>query len=71
MADMTTEPMRIPSGISMFSKELVRNSRRWAEARFDRLVHFNELARGGHFAALEQPLPLVDELRATFRRLRA
>jgi pimeloyl-ACP methyl ester carboxylesterase len=64
------EPMPVPAGISIFPGEKARISRRWAEARFNRLVHFNELAKGGHFAAWEQPAVFVEELRATFRRLR-
>ena len=63
-------PMQVPAAISMFPKELVRISRRWAEKRFSNLVHFNELDRGGHFAALEQPALLVEEIRAGFRGLR-
>ena len=63
-------PLGIPTGVSMFPREQIRLSRRWAERRFTRLVHFNELARGGHFAAMEQPAALVDEVRATFRSLR-
>jgi microsomal epoxide hydrolase len=63
-------PMRIPTAISIFPKEQVRISRRWAEARFANLVHFNELPRGGHFAALEQPDLFVEELRQAFAGLR-
>lgn len=63
-------PMRTPAGISMFPGEQVRISRRWAERRFADLVRFNELDRGGHFAALEQPAAFADEVRATFRPLR-
>jgi microsomal epoxide hydrolase len=62
--------MRIPTAISIFPKEQVRISRRWAEARFANLVHFNELPRGGHFAALEQPDLFVEELRQAFAGLR-
>ena len=65
-----SQPMRTPTGISMFPKEQVRISRRWAERRFVNLVHFNELDRGGHFAALEQPVAFTEEVRATFRPLR-
>jgi epoxide hydrolase len=65
-----TGPMATPAGVSMFPKEQVRVSRRWAERRFSNLVHFNELGKGGHFAALEQPDAFVDELRTTFRSLR-
>lgn len=65
-----TSPMPTPAGVSMFPGEQLRLSRRWAERRFDRLVHFGEPERGGHFAALEQPGAFVEEVRATFRALR-
>lgn len=67
---MPTEPMQTPTGISMFPGEQVALSRRWAECRFAKLIHFNELDRGGHFAALEQPQLFVSELRSTFKDLR-
>jgi pimeloyl-ACP methyl ester carboxylesterase len=63
-------PMPTATGISMFPGEKARFSRRWAEPRFARLVHFNELDRGGHFAAWERPREFVDEVRTTFRDLR-
>ena len=65
-----TEPMSVPAGISVFPGELVRLSRRWAERRFSNLVHYNELQKGGHFAALERAADFVDEVRTTFRSLR-
>ena len=65
-----TAPMQTPTGISMFPREQVRLSRRWAERRFARLVHFNALDAGGHFAAMERPDRFVDEGRTTFRSLR-
>lgn len=68
---MPSAPMPTPTGISMFPGEPLRLSRRWAERRFARLVHYHEPARGGHFAALEQPGAFADEVRATFRSLRA
>ncbi len=68
--DRSQAPMAIPTGISMFPGEPVRLSRRWAETRFANLIHFHELDRGGHFAALEQPAAFVDELRSTFRTIR-
>ena len=67
---MPSAPMATPAEISMFPGEQVRLSRRWAESRFSRLVHFNELERGGHFAAMEQPERFVDEVRETFESLR-
>ena len=45
-------------------------SRRWAERRFTDIRHWNELDRGGHFAAFEQPELFVDEVRACFRHVR-
>ena len=67
---MPRMPMPTPTGISMFPGEQLRLSRRWAERRFVKLVHFNELGRGGHFAAMEQPAAFAEEVRATFRTLR-
>jgi hypothetical protein len=49
------EPVQIPVGCSIFPKEIVRPSRRWAEKRYHNLVYWNRLDRGGHFAAFEQP----------------
>jgi pimeloyl-ACP methyl ester carboxylesterase len=63
--------MQTPAAISMFPGEQLRLSKRWAERRFANLVHFNELARGGHFAALEQPDAFTEEVRAAFRFARA
>ena len=67
---MSFKPLSTPTGISMFPGEQVRLSRRWAESRFSNLIHFHELDRGGHFAALEQPGLFVDEIRETFDSLR-
>ncbi len=67
---MPPSSLQMPTGISMFPGEQVRLSRRWAERRFTKLVHFKELDRGGHFAALEQPALFVEEVRTTFRSLR-
>jgi pimeloyl-ACP methyl ester carboxylesterase len=70
MSIQPSSPMRTPAAISMFPKEQVRISRRWAESRFTNLMHFNELEHGGHFAALEQPVAFTSEIRAAFRGLR-
>lgn len=64
------DPLTVPVGLSIMPGEYVRRSRRWAERRYTHLVHFSEVARGGHFALLEQPELLVADIRATFRRLR-
>ena len=63
--------VHVPTGCSLFPKEIFSASRRWAERRFSRLVHWNELPRGGHFAAFEQPELFVAEVRAAFRAVRA
>lgn len=67
---VSSDPVHVPTGISMFPKEIFRTSRRWAERRFTDLVHWREHDRGGHFAAFERPDVFVDELRDCFRRLR-
>lgn len=64
------DPVKVPVGCSIFPKEIFRTSRRWAEKRFGTLLHWNELDRGGHFAAFEQPELYVDEVRTAFRSLR-
>jgi pimeloyl-ACP methyl ester carboxylesterase len=60
----------VPTGVTLFPRELARLPRHWIERRFTDLRHWNEPAVGGHFAALEQPDVLVDELRTFFRKLR-
>jgi epoxide hydrolase len=47
-----------------------RPSRRWAEKTYPDLRYWNEPAKGGHFAAFEQPAIFVDEVRAAFRAFR-
>ena len=64
------DPVRIPVGCSMFPKEIFRISRRWAEKRYPNLVYWNQLDKGGHFAAFEQPEIFVRELRACFGNMR-
>jgi pimeloyl-ACP methyl ester carboxylesterase len=60
----------VPTGCSIFPKELQRPSRRWAQKRFTNILYWNEPDRGGHFAAFEQPQLFVDELRTFFRQVR-
>ncbi len=61
---------RCPTGGSIFAHENPRPSRRWAARRFVDIRYWNELDRGGHFAAWEQPELFVDEVRAFFRLVR-
>jgi len=60
----------VPAGCSIFPGEIFGPSRRWMERRFTDLRYWNELDRGGHFAAFEQPELFVEELRACFRTMR-
>ena len=60
----------MPTGCTIFPKEMMRPSRRWAERRFGNIIHWNEVDRGGHFAAWEQPAIFVEELRTTFAKVR-
>ncbi len=57
----------MPTGVSVFPKEVSRPSRRWVERYYNNLIHWNELPKGGHFAAFEQPAVFVDEVRTCFR----
>jgi epoxide hydrolase len=60
----------LPTGITVFPKEIIRPSRRWADKVYRDLRWFDEVDRGGHFAALEQPELFVDQLRGCFRQFR-
>ena len=64
--DGPIDTVDVPTGCSIFPKEIQRPSRRWAERRFTDIRHWGEPPRGGHFAALEQPELFVEELRAFF-----
>ena len=64
------DPVAVPTGVSIFPKEIFRPSRRWVERRFTDIRYWNEVDRGGHFAAFEQPVAFVDEVRASFRLVR-
>jgi pimeloyl-ACP methyl ester carboxylesterase len=61
----------IPVAVSVFPDELYPAPRSWTERAYPKLIHFNKLDKGGHFAAWEQPKLLSDEVRAGFRSLRA
>jgi len=63
-------PGRVPTGVAVFPAEMIRAPRAWAEARYD-IVHWTEMPSGGHFAALEEPDLLVQDIRAFFRKVRA
>jgi len=60
----------IPVAVSVFPDELYPAPRSWAERAYPKLIHYNRLDKGGHFAAWEQPQLLSQEVRAGFRSLR-
>jgi pimeloyl-ACP methyl ester carboxylesterase len=60
----------IPVAVSVFPDELFPAPRSWAERAYPKLIHYNRLDKGGHFAAWEQPKLLSEEVRAGFRSLR-
>lgn len=64
-------PIALPTAYSGFVGETILASRRWLEKRFTRLVYYNLVPRGGHFAALEQPDLFVAELRSMLPALLA
>jgi pimeloyl-ACP methyl ester carboxylesterase len=66
----TEDVLDVPAGCTVFPKDLPRPSQRWAQHRYRNIVHWGEPARGGHFAALEEPDLWVDELRTSFRKMR-
>jgi pimeloyl-ACP methyl ester carboxylesterase len=56
--------------VSIFPDEIDAPPRSWAERAYPKLIHYNKLEKGGHFAAWEQPELLVKELRTGFKSLR-
>jgi pimeloyl-ACP methyl ester carboxylesterase len=67
---VVTKNVAIPVAVSVFPDELYTVSRSWAEKAYPKLIHYNKLPKGGHFAAWEQPELFVGEVRAGFRSLR-
>jgi len=63
--------VNIPVAVSVFPDELYPAPRSWAELAYPKLIHYNRLAKGGHFAAWEQPKLFTEEVRAGFRSLRS
>jgi pimeloyl-ACP methyl ester carboxylesterase len=60
----------LPAAITVFPGEIYRAPRSWAERAYHNLIYFNEVDKGGHFAAWEEPELFAAELRAAFRSLR-
>jgi pimeloyl-ACP methyl ester carboxylesterase len=60
----------VPAAVSVFPRELYQAPRSWAEKAYPKLIYFNELDEGNHFAAWQEPELFTTELRAAFRSLR-
>jgi pimeloyl-ACP methyl ester carboxylesterase len=69
-AGQTPPPVSVPVGFTTFPGEIWRTPRSWAEGSYPTLSYFNEVDRGGHFAAWEEPELFATEVRAAFRPLR-
>jgi pimeloyl-ACP methyl ester carboxylesterase len=68
-AGQTPPPVRIPVGFTTFPGEIWRSPRSWVEAAYPSLTYFNEVDKGGHFAAWEEPELFASEVRAAFKSL--
>ena len=68
--DLGPKNVTIPVALSVFPDEVYHTPRTWAEKAYPNLIHYNQLDKGGHFAAWEQPELLVDEMRAGLKSLR-
>ncbi len=63
--------IKIPVAVSAFAEEIYQAPRSWAEEAYPKLIHYNKLDKGGHFAAWEQPVLFTEEMRAAFKSLRS
>src|ERR687890_322811 len=68
--DLGPKNVSIPVAVSVFPDDVIPAPRSWAERAYPKLIHYNQLDKGGHFAAWEQPKLLVDEMRVGLRSLR-
>ena len=67
---LSVKNVTVPVAVSVFPDEVYQAPRSWAEQAYPNLIHFNEVDKGGHFAAWEQPELYASELRAGLRSLR-
>ena len=71
LAFLTPKQVAVPTAVSVFPDELYAAPRSWVEKAYPNLIHYNQLPKGGHFAAWEQPELFTSELRTAFRELHA
>jgi pimeloyl-ACP methyl ester carboxylesterase len=69
-AAQKTADIKVPVAITVFPHEIYRAPKVWSQRAYPSLSYFNEVSKGGHFAAWEQPQLFSEELRAAFRPLR-
>jgi pimeloyl-ACP methyl ester carboxylesterase len=69
-AGQAPPPMTLPFGFTTFPGEIWRTPRSWVEKAYPNVIYFNEVDKGGHFAAWEEPKLFSEEVRAAFRSLR-
>jgi pimeloyl-ACP methyl ester carboxylesterase len=62
--------LKIPVAVSAFPDEIYAAPKSWAEQAYPKLIHYNKLPKGGHFAAWEQPALFTSEMRDSFKSLR-
>lgn len=70
LAFFAPKGVAIPVAVSAFPDEIYTAPQSWAEKAYPKLIHYNRLPKGGHFAAWEQPQFFTEELRASFKSLR-
>jgi len=68
--EQKTAEIKLPVAITVFPGEIYQAPRSWAERAYPKLIYFNEVKKGGHFAAWEEPELFARELRAAFKSLR-
>jgi pimeloyl-ACP methyl ester carboxylesterase len=66
----TPKGVQLPAAISAYPDELYMAPKSWTEKAYPKLIHYNRLPKGGHFAAWEQPQSFTEEMRASFKSLR-
>ena len=70
LAFFAPKGITLPVAVSAYPDELYQAPRSWAEKAYPKLIHYNRLDKGGHFAAWEQPASFSAEMRAAFKSLR-
>jgi pimeloyl-ACP methyl ester carboxylesterase len=70
LAFFAPKGIAIPVAVSAFPDELYQAPRSWTERAYPKLIYYNKLEKGGHFAAWEQPKIFAEEMRAAFKTLR-